>query len=80
MKISIITKRTILKKMCIENGVNPKNVYVDKKFGYIRTVDFDQKDADFCSTIFNDVEYVCKYQSGCFYPFLFIKETNEILN
>jgi hypothetical protein len=80
MKISIITKRAILKKMCVDNNVNPNNVYIDKKFGYIKTVDFDQKDVDFRSTTFNDVEYVCKYQSGCFYPFLFIKERNEILN
>lgn len=80
MRISIVTQRAILKQMCIENGVDPNNVYIDKKFRYVRTVDFNKEDVDFRSVVFNDVEYVCKYKSGCFYPFLFIKERNEILS
>ena len=80
MKISIVTKRAILKQMCKDNNIDPNNVYIDKKFGYVRTVDFAKKDVDQCETTYDGVVYRCDYTPGCFYPFLFMKEPYTILN
>ena len=61
--------KSILRKICKENGIDVNNVYISK-FGYVQTVDIDKKDADFCSTIYKGVEYTVRYLDGCFYPFI----------
>ena len=59
----------VLHKMCEENGVNKDNVYISD-FGYIETVNVNNKDVDFCKTEYNDCIYSVEYHSGCFNPFL----------
>ena len=59
----------ILRKICNENDVDINNVFISE-FGYIKTVDLNKKDVDFCSTIYKGVEYHVSYVSGCFYPFI----------
>ena len=61
--------KAILRKICKENDIDINNVYISK-FGYVQTVDFNKKDADFCSTIYKGVEYKVKYFDGYFYPFI----------
>ena len=79
MKISIVTKRAILKQMCKDNNIDHDNVYIDKKFGYVRTVNFDKKDVDGCETTYDGIVYGCGYFPGCFYPFLFVKKPYTII-
>ena len=59
----------ILRKICKENDIDINNVYISK-FGYVQTIDFNKKDADFCSTIYKGVKYKVQYLDGCFYPFI----------
>ena len=60
----------ILRKICKENDIDVNNVYISK-FGYVETVDPpSKKDADFCSTVYEGVEYKVQYLPGCFYPFI----------
>jgi hypothetical protein len=61
--------KDILRKICKENGIDVDNVYISK-FGYVETVNHDKKDADFCSTVYEGVEYKVQYLDGCFYPFI----------
>lgn len=60
---------SILRKICKENDIDINNVYISE-FGYIKTVDINKKDADFCGTIYKGVEYKVRYLDGCFYPFI----------
>ena len=59
----------ILRKICKENGIDVNNVFISD-FGYIQTVNANEKDADFCSTIYKGIKYKVSYLSGCFYPFI----------
>lgn len=59
----------ILRKICKENGIDINNVFISN-FGYIQTVNVNEKDADFCSTIYKGIKYKVCYLSGCFYPFI----------
>ena len=59
----------ILRKMCKENNIDINNVFISE-FGYIQTVNVNDKDADFCSTIYKGIKYEVTYLSGCFYPFI----------
>jgi hypothetical protein len=65
----------ILRKICKENGIDVNNVYISK-FGYVQTVDINKKDADFCSTVYEGVEYKVQYLDGCFYPFILPVKNN----
>ena len=59
----------ILRKICKENNIDINNVYISK-FGYIETVNFNKKDADFCSTIYKGAKYKVQHVDGCFKPFI----------
>ena len=59
----------ILRIMCKENNIDINNVFISE-FGYIQTVNHNEKDADFCSTIYKGIKYKVTYLSGCFYPFI----------
>ena len=59
----------ILRKICKENDIDINNVYISE-FGYIETVNHNEKDADFCSTIYKGVKYKVVYLDGCFCPFI----------
>ena len=60
----------ILRKMAKENDFNIDNVYLNKNFKYIHTVNLNEKDADYCKTEYKGNKYQVKYLSGCFYPFI----------
>lgn len=60
----------ILDKICNENNIERSNVTVDKDFGYVITEDFNKKDADFCTTLFDGITYKVQYVSGCFNPYI----------
>lgn len=62
--------KAILRKMCIENGIDQNNVYINKYFGYVETVNVNKKDVDFCRTEYKGIEYEVKYFDGCFNPFI----------
>ena len=59
----------ILRKMCKENDIDINNVYISE-FGYVKTVSFNKKDVDFCTTIYKGIEYKVRYLDGCFYPYI----------
>lgn len=59
----------ILRKICKENDIDINNVFISE-FGYVETVNFNKKDADFCSTIYKGVKYKVQYVDGCFNPFI----------
>ena len=61
--------KAILRKICKENGIDINNVFISK-FGYVQTVNANEKDADFCSTIYKGIKYKVSYLDGCFYPFI----------
>lgn len=67
--------KAILRKICKENDIDVNNVYISK-FGYVKTVDLNKKDADFCSTVYEGVEYKVQYLPGCFYPFILPVKNN----
>ena len=62
--------KAILKQICEENEIDQDNVFIDSKFGYVRTINHGKKDADFCSTVYNGAKYSVQYMDGCFYPFI----------
>lgn len=65
------TNKAILTKICLENDIDPKNVWINKKYGYIENV-IGAKDVDFLKTKWYGVECQVRYASGCFYPYLFM--------
>jgi hypothetical protein len=65
------TIQKIMVKMCNENNIDINNVSLNKKFGYIETIDFNKKDLDFCTTNYKGQNYKVKYIDGCFNPFMF---------
>lgn len=67
-QVSIAKK--ILKKMAVENNFDIDNVYVNKQFGYIETINCNKKDADFCETVWRGAKYKVKYLSGCLNPYI----------
>ena len=60
----------ILRKMAKENDFDINNVYIDKDYKYIHTVDVSKKDADYCKTNYKGINYKVQYVSGCFNPFI----------
>jgi hypothetical protein len=58
----------ILRKLCKENDVNIKNVWLSQ-WGYVKNV-IHEKDVDFCQTEYKGSIYKVQYISGCFYPFI----------
>ena len=77
MKRNIRQLKAILKKMCVENNIDQNNVFINENYGYVQTVDFSKKDADFCKTEYNGKMYICRYLSGCFNPYILEVENKQ---
>ena len=67
---NLSTLNAILKKICKENRIDYDNVFINKQFRYIETVDFTKKDVDFRKTEYKGKVYQVRYIDGCFKPFI----------
>ena len=67
----LVEMKRILKAMCKENDIDYENVFINKTYGYIETLDYTKKDVDFCRIVYDGWEYDVRYVSGCFNPYLF---------
>lgn len=65
------TAKAILTKICLENEIDAKNVWVNPDHKYIENV-VGTRDVDFLKTKWYGITCQVRYVGGCFYPYIFL--------